>query len=514
MRVPHALRVDGGADRYADLLAALRAAGLRFGWLEWDEPSPLPAALREAAAHGALRAVAAGDRLTAAVKPRRGPAVVRDLVREHFRGCAVVFIQGAAPAAVTLHPDDDRWTLTAPDGKTTTVDTDPLIARLNSPRPLLGSASAPAPSAHPVSPISDEAAARHFLPGPSWVRPAIRQAMTAPVVAHRSPSFRALYARLAERLPPLFRTAGEVFVATSSATLMMEAAVVSCVERDVLHLVGGAFSERWLAIARSHGKTADLVSVPWGEAIDPAMVARALARKRYEAVTAVHCETSTGVLNPLAEIAAAVRRESDALLLVDAVSSLAGAPVETDRWGLDVVVTGSQKALALPPGLALAAVSERAAERAAAVSGRGFYTDLLRYRDKHRAGGTITTPCEPLFFALDRQLEEIGAEGVEERWRRHAELARTTRTWAAERGCTPASTDPFHSPTVTCLRPPDGVGAGELVAAAAERGYTVAGGYGEWEGDTVRIGHMGDVGPADLQGLLAALDSGLAELRG
>src|SRR5262249_27112363 len=152
----------------------------------------------------------------------------------------------------------------------------------------------------------------------------------------------------------------------------------------------------WHAISRAAGKSADKVSAPWGQAIDPDLVRTALRRKRYEAVTLVHNETSTGVMSPLADIARAVREESDALLIVDAVSSLGGARVEREAWGIDIVLAGTQTALALPPGLTVFALGERVAERAAKVPHRGYYTDLLRYRDKHREGGFITTPAIPL----------------------------------------------------------------------------------------------------------------------
>jgi aspartate aminotransferase-like enzyme len=367
-----------------------------------------------------------------------------------------------------------------------------------------------APSAAARPPAGAQTA-RVFVPGPSWVRAEVLQAMTEPPLPHRGAEFKARYARVAARLPALFRTAGDVMVASGSGTLAMQAAVASTVERDVLHLTNGAFSERWHAIGLALGKQADRVSAPWGEPVDPELVRRALRRKRYEAVTVAHSETSTGVLNPVAEIARAVREESDALVLVDAVSSLAGAPVETDAWDLDLVLTSSQKALALPPGIALFTLSERAAERAEAVSARGWYTDLLRYRDEHRGGTTITTPCEPVFFALELQLEAIAAEGVEARWERHRRMAERTREWAAARGLACAAAAGFRSPTVTCLRPPAGVAAPELGRRAKSSGFLLGGGYGEWKETTFRIGHMGDVGPADLEALLAALDDALAE---
>lgn len=355
---------------------------------------------------------------------------------------------------------------------------------------------------------------RFFLPGPAYVTEATRQAMTAPIVAHRSPAFREVWERLGSGLARIFRTGADVPIATGSATLVMELALVSTVRRSVLHLVCGAFSERWHAIGCSLGRASDRLDVPWGRAIDPDLVRRALRRAgkgaRYEAVTVVQNETSTGVINPVEEIARAVREESDALVLVDAVSSLGGAPLETDAWGLDLVVTGSQKALAAPPGLVPFAVSARAQERARGVEHRGFYTDLLRYLDKHRAGGPITTPAIPVAYALDRQVARILDEGVETRWARHAHLKERVESWVAGRGgelgFSFAAPPEARSPTVSCLRPPAAIAAPELVRRLAGRGFTLGSGYGDWKGSTFRIGHMGEVRASDLDTLLLAID--------
>jgi aspartate aminotransferase-like enzyme len=353
---------------------------------------------------------------------------------------------------------------------------------------------------------------RFFLPGPSYVTEEIRQAMTAPMQGHRSAPFKALYLKIAERLQKVLRTSGDAMVATGSSTLVMESAVVSTVVSDVLNLTNGAFSERWHSISRSTGKSADKVSAPWGQAIDPDLVRTALRRKRYEAVTLVHNETSTGVMSPLAEIARAVREESDALLIVDTVSSLGGAPVESEAWGIDVVLAGTQKALALPPGIAVFTLSERAAERAGKVAHRGFYTDLLRYRDKHREGGFITTPAIPLLYALDRQLDVILDEGMEARWARHARCLEKTGAWADQHGCEYASAPDARSWTVSCLKPPAGVDPQAIVKDLAARGYTIGGGYGDWKPSTFRIGHMGEVRESDLDGLFAVLDEILPKL--
>jgi aspartate aminotransferase-like enzyme len=351
---------------------------------------------------------------------------------------------------------------------------------------------------------------RFFLPGPVFVREEVRREMTRPVVSHRSAEFRAVWETISRALPPLFRTARPCLVATGSSTLVMESALVSLTAGDVLQLVNGAFSERWFAIGRSLGRRADEIAVPWGEAVTPDLVRAALRRKRYEAVTVVHNETSTGVLAPLADLARAVREESDALVLVDAVSSLGGTPVETDAWGLDLVLAGVQKGLAAPPGLTVFTFSERAERRAEAIRHRGWYTDLLRYRDRQREGGPIATPAMADCFALARQLERIGEEGIEARWARHARLAAATSAWAAAHGCAFASAEPHRSPTVSCLRPPAGVAAPELVRALAARGFTLGGGYGKWKPETFRIGHLGEVLDDDLAALLAALEEVLS----
>ena len=354
---------------------------------------------------------------------------------------------------------------------------------------------------------------RYFVPGPAFVRQEVREAMTREIVPHRSSSFLDLYGALSPRLQEVFRTTGDVLVATSSSTLVMEAALISTVESEVLNLTCGAFSERWHSIARSLGKSADRVSVPWGQSVDPDLVRSALRRKPYEAVTIVHNETSTGVMNPLEEIARVVREESDALVLVDAVSSLAGAPVETDAWSLDVVLAGTQKALATPPGLTVFSLSERAADRARAIQHRGFYTDLLRYRDKHRSGGTITTPAIPIVYALGYQVERILEEGLENRWQRHRRLAERAAQWVASVGGEVVAAPDARSWTVTCFKPQDGVSAPALRQRCGERGWTIGGGYGDWKSSTVRVGHMGDVQMTDLEALIVNMEECMIELR-
>lgn len=351
-----------------------------------------------------------------------------------------------------------------------------------------------------------------FLPGPTYVREDVRQAMTKPMVGHRSAGFKTFYLNLSAKLPKLLRTSGDVMVASGSSTLVMEAAVVSCVPTSVLNLTCGAFSERWHKISKSVGKDADKLAFPWGQPVDPDLVKKALERKRYDAVTMVHNETSTGVMSPIADVAKAIRESSDALVIVDAVSSLGGAPVETDDWGIDITLAGTQKAIAVPPGLTVFTLSDRAAEQAAKVPFRGFYTDLLNYRDKHREGGFITTPAIPLLYALDLQMDVILEEGMKARWERHAQLQKQTADWAAARGIAYSSAEGARSLTVSCFNAPAGLDPQALTKALTARGTTIGGGYGDWKPTTFRIGHMGEVRESDLSALLDQIDEEMARL--
>jgi aspartate aminotransferase-like enzyme len=347
---------------------------------------------------------------------------------------------------------------------------------------------------------------RFFLPGPVWVRPAVRQAMAHEAIGHRGKAFADLYSRIPPRLQQVFRTKGFVFTATAAATGLWEASLLNLAPERVLAVVSGAFSERWAACSRDLGLAVDVLESEWGSPVDPGTVAAALKKARYDAVTVVHSETSTGTLNDLEAIARAVRSASEAFLLADVVTSLAGSPVECDAWGVDFALAGSQKALALPPGLGVAFASERYRVRARERS-RAHYLRLSEaesFAEKHQ---TPYTPSTPHLFALDVQLGHILAETIEGRWARHDALRRRVESWAAERGHVFAPPAGARSWTVSCLKPRAGVSAEGLVSGAKERGFTIGGGYGKWKPTTFRIGHMGDVDPASLDALLSALDA-------
>lgn len=349
--------------------------------------------------------------------------------------------------------------------------------------------------------------ARLFLPGPTEVREEVLAAQDRRLVGHRSGEIHALLDSIQPRLRRLFRTDHRVYVSTSSATGLFEAAARCGIARRALCCVNGAFSERWAEVVAANGKPHDRLEVDWGEPITPEAVDEALAAREYDAVTVVHNETSTAVTSPVGEIAAAVReRAPDALVLVDTVSSMGGMPIPVDAWGLDVCLTGGQKCLALPPGLAFAAVSDRALERARAVPDRGWYFDWLVFERYLERSETPTTPAITLLYALDVQLDRILAEGIEARYERHRAMAAHVRGWALDRFDVLAR-EGYRSDTVTAVRNTRGI---EVPAMnrwlAATHDMVVSNGYGRLADATFRIGHMGDHTVAEMEALTAAID--------
>ncbi|HMC23658.1 MAG TPA: alanine--glyoxylate aminotransferase family protein [Thermoanaerobaculia bacterium] len=354
--------------------------------------------------------------------------------------------------------------------------------------------------------MNAETDCRFFIPGPTWVRPEILREMSRPMIGHRSAEFKELFRKIVADLKPLFATTQETFVATCSGTGLMQASLANCVPRRVLVTTCGAFSERWASIAESLGLEVDRLDAAWGTAIEPAALADHLASRRaqYDAVTLTHNETSTGVTNDLAALARVVRDESpDTLILVDAVSSLAGIPVRFDEWALDVCFASVQKGIALPPGITIFALSERALARTAKTPYRGTYFDFLQYKKHADTDGVPSTPSIPHFYALATQLDAIlRRETLEARFQRHVAMRdltiRKTATYAK------LASDPAHaSPTVTALAP---VKDPEVIRSEMKkRGYTLGGGYGDWKTMTFRIGHMGDIPLASLDAMLDVL---------
>jgi aspartate aminotransferase-like enzyme len=351
---------------------------------------------------------------------------------------------------------------------------------------------------------------RFFLPGPTEVRASILHAMEQPMIGHRGKSMEDLIARIEPDLQYVFRTTRPVYIASSSATGLMEGAIRNGVRARVLSLVNGAFSERFFQIAKACGVEAEALSVPLGEAHTPELLADALKGGRFDAVTVVHSETSTGALNPIADLARVAHEAGDVALLVDSVTGIAGAPVESDAWELDFVLTGSQKALALPPGLAFAVARDTVLDRAKTKRDRGIYFDLIEFDKSIRKNQTPNTPALSLFYALAAQLADIRRETIEARWERHAAMARRTWEWVDEMrnagvGISVLSPEGSRSPTVTCVALPATHNGDTVNKAMKSRGFTISAGYGSLKDTSIRIGHMGDHTVAELDVLLETL---------
>jgi aspartate aminotransferase-like enzyme len=335
------------------------------------------------------------------------------------------------------------------------------------------------------------------------------------MIAHRSPAMRALLARVYSALPPLFGTTRPVYVASGAATGMMESAIRCGSRSRVLALVSGAFGERFARIAESCGRSVTRLVAPPGETVSADALRDALEHGAYDAVTAVHVETSTGVIAEIAAYGSAVAGRGDVLLLVDAVSSVGGMRVDMDDAGADIVLAASQKALALPPGLSFISCSARAMERAISLPDRGMYLDVVRMDEYWHQGETAGTPAIPQLYALDAQLAAIGREGLAKRYARHAALAAAVHGWVEDaaargRGVGILARAGVRATTVSCLTI-DG-DAPRLAHLLRERGFEVGAGYGALAASTVRIGHMGDHTVREVKQLLEALDDALLEL--
>lgn len=352
---------------------------------------------------------------------------------------------------------------------------------------------------------------RMFVPGPVDVDDEVLQAGAQPMLPHRSQEFEEIFRRASEKARQLFYTQNRVLLSASSGTGLQEAAIRNFVDKKVLSCVNGAFADRWHDVAVSNGKDVEELAFEWDEPVNPDRVVAAVKRGGFEALTIVHNETSTGLQNPVKEVAEAVRTVApDTLILVDAVSSLSGAKIETDAWSLDMVLTSSQKALALPPGLALAAVSDRALERAKTVENRGWYFDLLRM-EKHRLKDSVpATPAISLIFALNRQLDRILAEGLENRFTRHAAMAKHVHEWVEARGLSMYAPEGYRSQTVTTVKNERGIDFADLNAFLIQRGMRLANGYGPLKNITFRIAHMGETRMDDLEELFTAMEEYLS----
>jgi aspartate aminotransferase-like enzyme len=345
-----------------------------------------------------------------------------------------------------------------------------------------------------------------FIPGPTHVRDEILQAQTAPMIGHRAKEYSDLQAAVTPKLQELLYTQQRVYLFASSSSGVMEGSVRQASTKRVLNTVCGAFSKRWHGMTVANGVACDKLEVEMGQATTVELVDAALSKDSYDAITLVLNETSTGIMNPIQDLAAMIHEKyPNVLILVDAVSGMAGAKIEFDAWGLDVCLAGVQKCFALPAGLTVAAVSDRARERALQVPNRGYYFAYDQMDKKYEAHQTPGTPAISLIQALNKQMDDILAGGLENRWARHIEMAEIVRDWARKNFALYAD-ERYLSNTVTNVENTRGISVAGLNQELGKRGAMISNGYGPLKEKCFRIAHMGDLQVSDINWLLGQID--------
>ncbi len=351
-----------------------------------------------------------------------------------------------------------------------------------------------------------------FIPGPIAVSEKTLRAMSQPMIGHRSTDFVALYNSIQPELQALCYTQDAVYLSTSSAWGVMEGSLRNVVKKKVLNCMNGAFSDKWNDVSLRCGKQAAALKFEWGQPVDPEAVRKELATGAYDAITLIHNETSCGCMSDLAAIMKVVREFPDVIAIVDTVSSLSALPIKKDELGIDVLVSGSQKAFALPPGLSFLSVSKKALARAATMSDRGYYFDYVEFQKNHEAGMTPSTPTIPHIYALRSKLDDIKTEGLEARYARHARLNKTVRDRVLAHGFKLFPKDGYGSVTLNCFANNLGY---DLVALnktlKSKHHLVIDGGYGKLKGKTFRISNMGDETDETIAAMLKSFDAALAE---
>ncbi|WP_252226166.1 alanine--glyoxylate aminotransferase family protein [Clostridium sp. ZBS2] len=347
-----------------------------------------------------------------------------------------------------------------------------------------------------------------FIPGPVEVREDVLEKMATPMIGHRSKDASILQRRISDNLRKLFYTNSEILLSTTSGSGLMEGAIRCCTAKRAAVFSVGAFGKRWYDMAVNNNVPADLFSVEMGQAIDLAEVEKALSTGKYDLIAVTHNETSTGVMNPVDKIGDIVKKYPDVVLIVDTVSSAAGTKIEVDKWGIDVCITSSQKALGLPPGLSVCTFSQKAKERAEKVPSRGYYLDLLKLYQyiQKKDYQYPSTPSLSHMFALDYQLDNIlNKEGLENRFARHLEMAKIVRAWAKK--YFDIFPDENHlSNTLTTIKNTRGINVADLNKELGKRGFQISNGYGDLKEKTFRIAHMADCTVEDVKELLKNIE--------
>lgn len=347
-----------------------------------------------------------------------------------------------------------------------------------------------------------------FIPGPVEVLPEVLEKMSGPMIGHRSKDASAIQRRISDNMKKLFYTESEILLSTTSGSGLMEGAIKSCTAKKAAVFSVGAFGDRWYDMAVANGVDADIFKSEDGQPTTPEMVDKALSTGKYDLVTITHNETSAGLMNPVEEIAEIMKKYPEIVYCLDTVSSAAGSKIEVDKLGVDICITSTQKAIGLPPGMAMCTFSQKAVERAKTVPNRGLYLDLLGLYDyiQKKDYQYPSTPSLSHMYALDYQLDRIvNVEGIENRFNRHKEMAEIVRAWGREHFELFANPNCLSN-TLTNIKNTREISVSDLNKELGQRGFQISNGYGKLKDKTFRIAHMADCQKEEIIELLGVID--------
>ena len=347
-----------------------------------------------------------------------------------------------------------------------------------------------------------------FIPGPVDVTSDVLEKMATPMIGHRSKDASVLQRSISDKARILFNTKEEILLSTSSGSGLMEGAVRSCTAKRAAIFSVGAFGNRWYEMCTSNNVPADLFEVEWGTPTTSQLVDEVLATGKYDLITVTHNETSTGVMNSIEAIAGVLKKYPNVIFCLDAVSSMGGTKIEVDKFGVDICITSTQKAIGLPPGMAICSFSKKAVERAKKVPCRGLYFDLLSLYEciQKKDYQYPSTPSLSHMYALDYQLGKMINEGLDNRYKRHLEMAEYVRTWA-RKNFEIFTEEGYLSNTLTVIKNTKNINFTDLNKELADKGFQIANGYGKIKGKTFRIAHMAEHNLDDVKELLANIDT-------
>ncbi|MCF7926970.1 MAG: alanine--glyoxylate aminotransferase family protein [Candidatus Izimaplasma sp.] len=346
-----------------------------------------------------------------------------------------------------------------------------------------------------------------FIPGPVDVDDDVLKQLSKKQIGHRTQTASDLQKRISDNLRKLMYTENTIILSTSSGSGVMEMALRSTTKKRAAVFSVGAFGDRWAKMGEANGVPLDLFKSDLGQPTTPEMVEEALETGKYDVVTVTHNETSTGLMNPVHEIGEVIKKYPDVIYLVDAVSSLGGAKIEVDKAGIDICLASTQKSLGVPPGLAVASVSEKAIERAKTVENRGYYLDLINVVNRVKRNYQYpSTPSTQLMWALDYKLDKIlNVEGLENRFKRHKRLAKVVKDWARKH-FELLSHEDYLSNTVTNIKNTRGYSVVKLNEELKKHGFMISNGYGSLKEKAFRIAHMADRKEVELVELLKTIE--------